>query len=219
MMDSYNLRIRDGSKFFLFGPSNCGKTFYVVDFLLNIENFTENYPRSIIFVYTIWQKKYDEIMSLVDYFIEDSDQLENQINERCKGQPTLIIFDDMIGSDRLKFVAKFFTVNGRHLSITMMFLSQRLFINNEYFRQISQNCDYFIIFRNPRNQRDILELAKQITPGSLELLDIYKSATEKPWSYLCINLTQQCPQEIKYTSHHFDYDHKMIAYVLNKKST
>ena len=108
------MRIREGSKFFLFGPSNCGKTFYVIDFLLNIENFMETYPRKIIFVYTIWQMKYDEILNLVDYFIEDSSDLEEQINSLCKGEATLIIFDDMIGSERLKFVAKFFTVNGRH---------------------------------------------------------------------------------------------------------
>ena len=101
--------------------------------------------------------------------------------------------------------------------MSIIFLSQRLFVNDEYFRQISGNCDYFCVFKNPRKVNEIRELAKQLTPGGLELLDIYKMTTQEPYSYLFINLTQECPDILKYTSHLFNYDHYIKVYV-NKNS-
>ena len=82
----------------------------------------------------------------------------------------------------------------------MALLTQRLFVNDEYFRQIEQNCDYFCIFKNPRNSSEIRTLAQQITPGNLILVDIYLDATRGPFSYLFINLTQECDVRVKYIS-------------------
>ena len=79
-------------------------------------------------------------------------------------------------------------------------------MNNEHFRQISQNSDYFAIFKNPRNSSEIRTLAQQLTPGSLDLIDIYMEATKDPFSYLFINLTQECQPEVKYLSNLFDSD-------------
>ena len=78
----------------------------------------------------------------------------------------------------------------------MAFLSQRMFVNDKYFRQISQNCDYFCLFKNPRNSSEIRTLAQQMTPGNMVLVDIYQDATERPFTYLFINLTQECDAEV-----------------------
>ena len=91
--------------------------------------------------------------------------------------------------------------------------SQRMFVNDEYFRQISQICDYFIVFKNPRNSSEIRTLAQQITPGSLHLIKIYIEATKDPFSYLFINLTQECEPEVKYLSQIFSKDHSVKAFV------
>ena len=133
--------------------------------------------------------------------------MAEKIKEQVSGQPTLIVFDDLINSKSLKNIAELFVVDGRHLNMSLIFLSQRLFVNDEYFRQISGNCDYFCVFKNPRKVNEVRELAKQLTPGTLELLNIYALATKEPYSYLFINLTQECHESLKYTSHLFDYDH------------
>ena len=82
----------------------------------------------------------------------------------------------------------------------MVFITQKMFVNCEYFRQISQNCDYFAIFKNPRNSSEIRTLAQQMTPGNLILFQIYMEATKMPFSYLFINLTQECDPRVKYHS-------------------
>ena len=65
--------------------------------------------------------------------------------------PALVVFDDMLNSTNLKAVAQLFTVYGRHLNLCLAFLTQRLFNNNEFVRQISQNSYYMGVFKNPRN--------------------------------------------------------------------
>ena len=104
------------------------------------------------------------------------------------GKSILVVFDDMINSKSLSTLAALFTVDGRHMNMSLMFLTQRMFVNDEYFRQISQNCDYFVVFKNPRNSSEIRTLAQQITPGSLHLINIYIEATKDPILQKNVNL-------------------------------
>ena len=215
---SYDIRLKENFKLFISGPSRCGKTFFVSDLLDNIEGFTKAPPQTIIYVYKVWQPKFDEMRSLVHVFLEDCESVLSKIRERARGQAIMVIFDDLINSKSLGDIATLFTVDGRHMNMSMVFLTQRLFVNNEYFRQISQNCDYFAIFKNPRNSSEIRTLAQQLTPGSLDLIDIYMEATKDPFSYLFINLTQECQPQVKYLSKLFDYDHSVRVFILDKSS-
>ena len=113
------------------------------------------------------------MLSLGVNFKEDHDNIVDDIKSSASGEPMLIIFDDLIGSSSLKEIANLFTVDARHMNMSLVFLTQRMFVNDESFRQISQNCDYFVLFKNPRNSSEIRSLAQQITPGNLILVDIY----------------------------------------------
>ena len=181
----YDIRLKENFKLFVSGPSRCGKTFFVADMLQNIQTFAKQPPSLIIYIYKVWQSKFDEMKSLVHVFLEDGE--ENIVNK--------------------------FTVDGRHMNMSMVFLTQRMFVNDEYFRQISQNCDYFFLFKNPRNSAEIRTLAQQVTPGTLHLIKIFIEATKDPFSYLCVNLTQECQPEVKYLSQLFDKDHSVKCFV------
>ena len=135
---------------------------------------------------------------MVNVFIKDNSSILEQIKTHATGELVFIIFDDMLNSNSLPDIAHLFTVDGRHMNLSMAFLTQIMFVNNEHFRQISQNCDYFCLFKNPRNSVEVRTLAQQLTPGRLDLIQIYNQATEAPFSYLFINLTQNCPPEVKY---------------------
>ena len=185
----FDLRLKENFKLFLSGPSGCGKTSFVSELISNIDQFVKEPPRKVIYFYKEWQAKFTDMeQKLGVHFIENNDMIIEQIKEF--NTPALVIFDDMLNSTNLKAVAQLFTVYGRHLNLCLAFLTQRLFNNNEFFRQISQNSDYMGVFKNPRNSREIRTLASQITPKTFELLDIYQKATRDPYSYLLINLTQ-----------------------------
>ena len=145
----------------------------------------------------------------VDFKV-DHDNIVNDIKSSVSGEPILIIFDNLIGSSSLKEIANLFTVDARHMNMFLVFLTQRMFVNDESFRQISQNCEYFVLFKNPRNSSEIRVLAQQMTPWNLILVDIYKEATKWPFSYLFINLTQECNSCVKYLSNWFN---RIQAYI------
>ena len=209
----YDIRLKENFKLFISGPSRCGKTFFVADLLQNLHTITKNTPTFIIYIYKTWQCKFDEMKNLVNIFIEDEENVVEKIKEYATGKSILVVFDDMINSKSLSTLAALFTVDGRHMNMSLMFLTQRMFVNDEYFRQISQNCDYFVVFKNPRNSSEIRTLAQQITPGSLHLINIYIEATKDPFSYLFINLTQECDPNVKYLSQLFNKDHTVKAFV------
>ena len=167
----FDIRLKENFKLFVSGPSRCGKTVFVAKLIENIQSFAKQPPTSIIYVYKVWQDKYDEMESLGVNFMKDSENIIDNIKSAAKGQPVLVIFDELIGSKSLKNIADMFTVDARHMKISMVFLTQRLFVNDEYFRQISQNSDYFCLFKNPRNSSEIRNLAQQITPGNMVLAD------------------------------------------------
>lgn len=209
----FDIRLKENFKIFISGPSGCGKTTFIVDLIRHLNGISLKPPSKIIYFYTEWQSKFDYMKNeFAVSFLEDNEMIIEQIKEFDSS--AFVIFDDMLNSSNLKAVAQLFTVHGRHLNLSLAFLTQKLFNNNEFFRQISQNSDYMCIFKNPRNSMEIRNLAMQITPKTLDLLDIYKKATQKPFSYIFINLTQECIPQLKYVSNIFNSDHIVNVYVL-----
>ena len=208
----FDLRLKKNFKIFLSGPSGCGKTTFITDLITNLDQISVDPPKKVIYFYKEWQTKFTDMeQTLGVNFIEDNDMIIEQIKDF--NVPALVIFDDMLNSENLKAVAQLFTVFGRHLNLCLAFLTQRLFNNNEFFRQISQNSDYITVFKNPRNSREIRTLASQITPKTLELLTIYQKATKDPYSYVLINLTQEGLPQLKYISNVFAKNHVVNVYV------
>lgn len=210
----FDIRLKENFKIFLSGPSGCGKTTFILDIVAHLDKITRTTPKQIIYFFKEWQPKFEFMRNKYGVrFILESDMIFDQIKET--ETPAFIIFDDMINSPNLKIVAELYTVYGRHLNLSLAFLSQRLFNNNEFFRQISQNSDYMCVFKNPRNSMEIRNLAMQITPKSLDLLDIYKKATQEPFSYIFINLTQECIPQLKYLNNIFNSDHIVNVYIIS----
>ena len=211
---TFDLRLKENFKIFLSGPSGSGKTTFIVNMIENLDSIAKLPPQKIVYFFTEWQERFNGMRKNLNVnFIEDNDTILEQVKEI--DEPALIIFDDMLNSPNLKVIAQLFTVHGRHMNMCLAFLSQRLFNNNEHFRQISQNSDYMCIFKNPRNSMDVRNMAMQITPKTLDLLHMYTKATKKPYSYIFIDLTQECIPQLRYRSGIFNEDHMFNVYVIN----
>ena len=204
-------------KFILFFNFRCGKSTFICSFIQNLDTITKSNPTKVIYIYKVWQPLFESMKQegLVHLFLKDQENIVERLKVETVGENSLIIFDDLINSKHLDQISNLFVVDGHHSNYSMIFTSQKMFLNNEYFRLISNNCDYFVCFKNPRNYSEIRVLAQQLTPISLDLLDIYSKATNDPFSYLLINLTQECDENVKFLSHLFDYDHYVRCYVKN----
>lgn len=209
----FDLRLKKNFKLFLSGPSGCGKTTFITKMIQNLDKIVAQPPENIIYFYSTFQPKFEFLKNNYGVlFVEDNEKIIDQLKEL--NSTALVIFDDMINSENLKQIALLFTVYGRHLKLSLAFLSQRLFSNNEFFRQISQNSDYLVVFKNPRNTMDIRILGGQMTPKSNDLVQIYQRATEKPYSYIFINLTQEAIPQLKFISNIFAQDHAIPVFVI-----
>ena len=211
---AFDIRLKENFKLFLTGPSGSGKTTFIVNLIKNLKDIAKDPPKMIIYFFKEWQPKFNDLAEELNVqFYEDNDKIIEHVSQLSKS--ALVIFDDMMNSQNLKTVAQLFTVHGRHLDLSLAFLSQRLFKNDEFFRQISQNSDYMIIFKNPRNTREIRTLASQITSRSLELVNIYNHATREPYSYLFINLTQEVIPQLQYLTKIFSTSGVVNVYVIS----
>ena len=206
----FDLRLKENFKLFVSGPSRSGKTVFVKELLNNLDIFAKAPPKIITLIYKVDQPIYHEMG--VDFLVQDGPNLKQHLLQIAQGRSMLCIFDDLINSTSLGDLGDLFVVDGRHLNLSLVFISQRIFVNSEEFRQISQNCDYYCLFKNPRNAQEIRTLAAQMTPGKLELVKYFGEATQDPFSYLWVNLTQECPPLVKYLSHLFNIDHVVRAY-------
>ena len=121
MQGVFHIRLKENFKLFVSGPSRCGKTVFVSKLLENIQTFAKQPPLTILYIYKVWQDKYDELESLGVNFKEDNNDIAESIKSNASGQPMLVIFDDLISSPSLNGIADLFTVDERHKYISMFF--------------------------------------------------------------------------------------------------
>ena len=100
----------------------------------------------------------------------------------------ICIIDDLMQSvSGNQLVENLFT-NGRHLNLSVVFVSQDLFYAGKKCRTISLNSTYNVVFKNPRDQTQIRHLACQRFPSKPKFLQAaYKEETKDPYRYLFLN--------------------------------
>lgn len=124
----------------------------------------------------------------------------------------LWIIDDQ-SSNANEEVSDLFTRISHHFSISVILLTQNLFSNNCYFRTISLNAHYIIIFKSPRSQDQIRFLSRQICPTTSKFfIDSYTDCCREPYSYFLIDLTQNCNEDLRYRTKIFPDDNNTIVY-------
>merc|ERR1711867_290478 len=85
-----DIRLKENFKVFISGPSRCGKSVFVSNHLERINEFAKVPPTNVIYVYKVWQSKYDEMLSLGVNFKEDHDNIVNDIKLSVSGEPLQI---------------------------------------------------------------------------------------------------------------------------------
>ena len=120
-----------------------------------------------------------------------------------------------------------FTQGSHHRNLSVIYLVQNLFHQGKGNRDISLNCHYLVIFKNPRDKLQILTLAKQMYPRKTGyFLQKYEEAVSRPFGYLFIDLktttpdhcrlrTNVLPGEVKHRENSFhnnDVSRELIKY-------
>ena len=61
-----------------------------------------------------------------------------------------------------------------------------------------------MLFKNPRDKSQVEFLARQVRPrNSKAVIEVFEAATERPHSYLFLDLTQECAEDYRFRSNLF----------------
>ena len=190
------------------GPTMSGKTHFVRRLLENLSQHVDTPIKDIIWCYGEWQPCYEELKQRGINFIKgpiDSEELS-------PSHPHLVILDDLMDQTD-KNICQFFTRGCHHRNTSVIHIVQNLFNRHKDHRTISLNCQYMVLFKNPRDCRQIECLASQIYPHQYKkgMIQSFYEATNEPYGYLLVDLKQDTPTCLRLRSKILD--HPQIVHI------
>ena len=160
----------DNHRHVIIGPSNVGKTYYMLKIL---EKIGDKRPIHIIARSPNQYPNY---------------KTSNEIKPINKYNGSIVIFDDMLGSKNSSQIDEFFT-RGRHEDLDVYYISQSYFALPR--QSIRNNSDILILFK--QTLRDVQSMYYDIGAYDMKY-DEFKEMCHKAWdekyNYLCIDVTK-----------------------------
>lgn len=204
---THNFRFPAATTHLMVGPSGSGKTYRTAQILKLKDEIIECGASidNVVVCYAAWQPIYDElkesghVTSWVNKMPTNEEFIELVEPYKDRGG-SIVVIDDFMGKID-QDLAEIVRVSSRHYNTTTFILFQSLFPPHKLARQISLNVKFLHIHKNPRENAQIQYLARQLAPESYRwIVEAYHKVTEKPYSCLLIDLTQQCHQSLRFRS-------------------
>lgn len=187
---------RDPARIIVAGFSNSGKTVLVSKL---IKKYHEKFDK--IFICGVSYHPLQKELAIADK-ISVSKDIINPLEDREAGEKTLLVLDDLyLKAMQNQLVVEAF-IKGRHSDLSVILITQNLFMKGPFARDISLNATHFILLRI-RDRGQIENLARQIYGKRYvgDVLEIYKrTVLQKPYGYVLLDLTLKTPQQLQFRS-------------------
>jgi len=103
-----------------------------------------------------------------------------------------------MGTSVEKTLMDLFTRISHHKRVNVVYLSQNLFFKSKETRTISLNSHYIFLMKTTRDMMQVMCLARQMFPNNSKyMLEAYKDATARPFSYLLIDLKTETDEKFR----------------------
>nr|DAC81383.1 TPA_asm: FtsK [Parasteatoda house spider adintovirus] len=188
-----SLRLKAPFTALICGPTSCGKTHFLRNFLKYHTQLIFPKIDTIVWFYGIYQDLYDEIPNVT--FVEGIPENFNNY----LGKNTLFILDDLMSEcGNNKRITDLYTRGSHHMNISIITVSQNIFHKGKEFREISLNSHYLFLFKSRRDVSQISHLGRQLYPRNLKFfLEVFEDATKKPYSYLMVDLKPETEENLR----------------------
>ena len=183
------------------GPSQSGKTTFILNLLDNWERLVTENIDYIVWCYgetndllSMLPKRYgDRKLSLVKGMPVD---FNDYIIPYKKG---LLILDDLMSeSSDNPALTRLISNKVHHASLSVISAVQNLFSAGKERTTYMQSCQYIVMFKNPLNNTTPRILGQRFMPGKVKtFLEIYKHSVTSPFRYLFIDGTQTTPEHAR----------------------
>jgi hypothetical protein len=204
----------------IFGPSQVGKTTFVMRLIKNAGDMFTKHPQRILYCYSAWQKAYEELGKLQHVTLHEGVPTRALMEEfTYDREPTLLVLDDLMAKIiKDPDVQHYVTVMSHHNNIGIVLIMQSIFPQGKCARTISLNCHYMILFNNRRDLNQIKVFARQIMPGrSNFFIDSYQKAVSTLYSYLVVDIHPNSNPKFELRTRIFPQDDPLIVYESSEK--
>jgi hypothetical protein len=200
------------------GPTQSGKTVFTTKLIEFCQDYISPPPTHIIWAYGEGNhQQMEKIQRLSKIPINFVEGLPD-VSEISPQNRNLLILDDLMqDASNSTEVGNIFTRASHHRNLSVVLILQNIFRQGTRMRDISINTKYMILFKNPRDRRQIINLSSQIYPKDSEfLIDAYKQATRRPHGYLLLDFDQSTKEGRRVITGIFPPEFPM-AFITQKK--
>ena len=136
------------------------------------------------------------------------------------GRPCLIILDDLLNEVYSKDVCDLLTKGSHHRNISVILITQNLFHQGRFCRDISLNVKYSFALKNVRDKSQFQYLARQVHPeDSDSSYKSYLEATESPHGYVILDFAQDTDDRFRNRTNVFPDEYPPIIYMPTSKTS
>lgn len=204
------------------GSSGSGKTVWVSRFLKHSREVCSVAFDRILVYFAEWQASYS-----TDFRVPRGPEVEFREGlpdpshySHDPEKKKLLVLDDLMRESCNEVVSDLFSRGSHHKNLSVLYLTQNLFHQGKFSRDISLNAKYIVLFKSPRDRSQIRHLAQQVYPEDTRFVqEAYKHATALPHTYLFLDLSQSTPDELRFRACIFPDDPQHYAYVPKKCTT
>ena len=208
----FNAQIKTNFTLICAGPSNSGKTTFVIELIKNKEILIDNNIDYILWFYGEKRPESPFLNSLenIEFIQGLPDVFDGYINSTKRG---LAIFDDLMAEcSKNPLITDFFTKKSHHENISVIFITQNFFHSGKERVNFTKNATYLAIFNSPLDQATPYALAKKLMPQNQKtFIEIYNHAIDKPHGYLFIDGHQKTPKKAMFRTDIFNYYQRVFV--------
>lgn len=181
------------------GPTQAGKTEFVIKLLKEIDTLLQPNPERIIWAYGQKNEKQMEKIEQINPNIEFCEGFPS-LDSIDSSKNNLLILDDLMDEiGKNSDCSNLFTRGSHHKNITVFAIIHNLFNQQKYSRTISLNARCYVLFNSPRDNQQIRYFGRQIFPHNPTLLPsaLRQVCEVNPFGYLVVDLHSQTPETLR----------------------
>ena len=186
--------------------TQCGKTQFVLELIRRSSSIHPPLGR-IVWCFGCYQDLFRSVDGVE--FVEGVPNMNILDGDKKR---TLLIIDNLMSKTDTR-VTKIFTKGSHHVNCSVIYISQNLFNKGKKNRNICLNTHYLILFKNPRDSAQIVQLGRQIFPDAIKYFkESFADATSLPNGYLLIDLRTMTPDLLRLRTDIFS-DDRTVVYI------
>jgi hypothetical protein len=200
------LKFKIPSGMIISGPSNSGKTQFLLKLLANFNELFTPRPEAILYCYGEYHSYIPQLESqgIQVFSGVPPDELLSRMPK-----PFLLCLDDIVYQIEEKTLTDIFTKKAHHRNFGVILITQNLFEKN--LRVARNNAQYIVLMRAPNAMLQIRNLGSQLFPRQLSyFMSAYEQAVGNNYGYLILDLHAGSNQLLKLQTNIFPGEARVI---------